>query len=113
VSHLTFRGPGHRLVAFGLTLLCGQTGEFTEAEARALEMQGIRMDDPDRAARAAADAEEEARERDFLAEREAKTKQSAGEQTLAAAGDTDDEPSPSEPEAGNGEGHSTDPTKET
>lgn len=36
---VTYNGPGARLLAFGKTLLRGQSDEFTEAEAASLEAQ--------------------------------------------------------------------------
>lgn len=39
MPRLTFRGPGHRLVAFGQTVLRGESAEFTAAETRSLFAQ--------------------------------------------------------------------------
>ena len=36
---ITYRGPGHRLVAFGQTLRRGESGDFSEQEARSLFSQ--------------------------------------------------------------------------
>jgi hypothetical protein len=36
VPDVIFRGPGHRLVAFGKTVLRGQLAEFTDQEVREL-----------------------------------------------------------------------------